>query len=133
VDAATGSGAGSSWRWCAPSDLPDQLVAERASLGTFQASLALARTNFERASSLAPKGLVSQQELQQATTRWPRRRPPRPPPRRASRPWPHRLGETRILPRWNGVVLARRLDPGALVGPRRAARLLTVAQTHCCG
>jgi multidrug efflux pump subunit AcrA (membrane-fusion protein) len=51
-----------------PSDLPDQLTAARAGYGQTQASLALARTNLERAQKLAPSGVVSQQELQNATS-----------------------------------------------------------------
>src|SRR3954451_7696239 len=51
-----------------PSDLPDQLAAARGSLAQVEASAALARTNFERAQKLAPSGVVSQQELQQASS-----------------------------------------------------------------
>src|SRR4051812_14617808 len=50
-----------------PSDLPDQLAAARGGYAQVQASLSLARTNLDRAEKLAPTGVVSQQELQQAT------------------------------------------------------------------
>ena len=49
-----------------PSDLPDQLAAAKGALAQTQASLGLARTNHQRVSQLAPSGVVSQQELQQA-------------------------------------------------------------------
>src|SRR6185436_14964334 len=49
-----------------PSDLPDQLAAARSSLAQTQSQAALARTNLDRAKSLAPQAVVSQQELQQA-------------------------------------------------------------------
>ena len=48
-----------------PSDLPDQLVSARGAQSQAESSAALARKNFERAQSLAPRGIVSQQELQQ--------------------------------------------------------------------
>ena len=51
-----------------PSDLPYQLNSARSTLVQTQASLALAKTNLERASKLAPSGVVSQQELQTATS-----------------------------------------------------------------
>src|SRR5262249_38511424 len=49
-----------------PSDLPDQLAAARQQLAAAQAQAALARANHQRAVALAPGGVVSQQELQQA-------------------------------------------------------------------
>src|ERR1700730_1438670 len=50
-----------------PSDLPDQLAAARGTLAQAQAALQLARANSARAEKLAPSGVVSQQELQNAT------------------------------------------------------------------
>jgi membrane fusion protein (multidrug efflux system) len=96
-----------------PSDLPDQLEAARS-------SYELAKANRERAEKLAPTGVVSQQELQAATAAF----------ASASAQLGGlgiRLGETRITSPLDGVVSARRLDPGALVGPTAGTgSLLTV-------
>ncbi|HEU4385732.1 MAG TPA: efflux RND transporter periplasmic adaptor subunit [Anaeromyxobacteraceae bacterium] len=96
-----------------PSDLPDQLEAARS-------SYELAKANKERAEKLAPTGVVSQQELQAATAAF----------ASASAQlgaMGTRLGETRIASPLDGVVAARRLDPGALVGPTAGTgSLLTV-------
>jgi membrane fusion protein (multidrug efflux system) len=90
-----------------PSDLPDQLAAARASLD-------LAKTNRDRVEKLAPTGVVSQQEVQQAEAGL------------ASASanlaaLATRLGETKITSPLDGVVSVRRLDPGALVGPNSGA------------
>lgn len=100
-----------------PSDLPDQLDAARHQLAQAQASAALARANQERAVRLAPAGVVSQQELQQdeaalATSEAALRAAQANVSVLATR-----LGETRIESPLDGAVSARRLDPGALVGP----------------
>lgn len=86
-----------------PSDLPDQLEAARS-------SYELAKANKDRAEKLAPTGVVSQQELQAAAAAY----------ASASAQMGAlgvRIGETRITSPLDGVVSARRLDPGALVGP----------------
>ncbi len=111
-----------------PSDLPDQLVAERAALGQIQAAAALARSNFERAKQLAPAGLVSQQELQQATTALASAEAAEAASKARIEALAVRLGELRILSPVDGLVLTRRLDPGALVGPGGAGAILTVGQ-----
>jgi RND family efflux transporter MFP subunit len=96
-----------------PSDLPDQLEAARS-------SYELAKANKDRAEKLAPTGVVSQQELQAAAAAY------------ASATAQMgalgvRIGETRITSPLDGVVSARRLDPGALVGPASGTgSLLTV-------
>ncbi len=96
-----------------PSDLPDQLQAARS-------SYELAKANKDRAEKLAPTGVVSQQELQAAAAAY------------ASAAAQMgalgvRIGETRITSPLDGVVSARRLDPGALVGPASGTgSLLTV-------
>ena len=112
-----------------PSDLPDQLAAARSTLAQAQSSAALARTNYDRAKVLAPDAVVSQQELQQAQTpdRTTRRRRSR---RRESQiaALAVRLGETRITSPLTGVVVQRRLDPGALVGPPGGGAIVTVAR-----
>jgi RND family efflux transporter MFP subunit len=113
-----------------PSDLPDQLEAERAALEQFKAGAALARSNFERAQRLAPSGLVSDQELQQATTNLAAAESAQAASRSRIEALAVRLGEMRIVSPLEGVVLNRRLDPGALVGPGGSGGVvLTVART----
>jgi RND family efflux transporter MFP subunit len=111
-----------------PSDLPDQLDAERASLSQFQASLTLARSNLERAKQLSPSGLVSQQELQQATSALASAEAAETASKARIEALAVRLGEMRILSPVAGVVVDRRLDPGALVGSAAAGGIVTVAQ-----
>jgi RND family efflux transporter MFP subunit len=112
-----------------PSDLPDQLEAERAALGTFQANAALAKSNLDRAQQLAPSGLVSQQELQSSTSAWASAQAAEAASKARIEALAVRLGEMRILSPVDGYVLARKLDPGALVGPGGGGAILTVAQT----
>ncbi len=96
-----------------PSDLPDQLEAARA-------AFELAKANRDRAQKLAPSGLVSQQELQAVEAAY----------ASASAQIAAlgtRIGETRIASPIDGVVSARRLDPGVLVGPQAGTgAILTV-------
>jgi RND family efflux transporter MFP subunit len=113
-----------------PSDLPDQLDAERAALGQIQAATALARSNHERAQQLSPSGLVSAQELQQATSALASSQASEKASKARIEALAVRLGETRIVSPLDGYVLARRLDPGALVGPGAAGPIVTVAQTR---
>lgn len=112
-----------------PSDLPDQLAAERASLTRLQANVALARGNFERAQKLSPSGLVSQQELQQATSSLAAAEATAAGSTARLEALAVRLGEMRISSPLDGVVLTRHLDPGVLVGPTAAHPILTLAQT----
>jgi RND family efflux transporter MFP subunit len=100
-----------------PGDLPDQLGAARGSLAQNDASLDLARANAARAVSLAPSGVVSQQELQQAQAAVARAEAEQAALRAQVSVASSRVGETRITAPYDGVVIARRLDPGALVGP----------------
>ncbi len=104
-----------------PSDLPDQLAAARGQLAQNQASVALARANQERAEQLAPGGFVSQQELQQVQSTLTSAEAAL----RASQAnvgaLAVRLGEMRIESPLDGFVSARKLDPGALVGPTGGA------------
>ena len=82
---------------------------------------ALARTNFERAKQLAPRRVVSQQELQQAQSR---SRPPRPRSRRRKAQIAAlavRLGETRIESPLDGVVVAAAPRSGRAGRARPAA------------
>lgn len=112
-----------------PSDLPDQLIASRGSLAQAQSSASLARKNFERASQLAPSGVVSQQELQQAQAALASAEAQEAAAKAQVAGLATRLGETRIESPLDGVVTVRRLDPGALVGPPNAsATIVTVAR-----
>ena len=100
-----------------PSDLPDQLSASRGALSQAQAAASLARANRERAARLAPTGVVSQQELQQAETALATAEATLASAQSNVDALGTRLGELRIESPLDGVVSARRLDPGALVGP----------------
>jgi membrane fusion protein, multidrug efflux system len=111
-----------------PSDLPDQLVAARGTLAQTQASSALAQKNLERVTGLAPRGVVSQQELQQAQTAVATAEAQEAAAKAQVAAYATRLGETQILSPLEGVVAARRLDPGALVGPTAGTSILSVAR-----
>jgi RND family efflux transporter MFP subunit len=111
-----------------PSDLPDQLAAARAGFGQTQASLALARTNFDRTQKLAPSGVVSQQELQSSTSALASAEAQEASARAQISVLATRLGETRIQSPIDGVVSQRRLDPGALVGPPGGGAIVTVVR-----
>jgi len=100
-----------------PSDLPDQLAAARSTAAQADAGAALARANLDRARALAPAGRVSKQELQQAETALASAEATRAATRSQVGALATRLGEMRITSPLDGVVSARRLDPGALVGP----------------
>jgi RND family efflux transporter MFP subunit len=111
-----------------PSDLPDQLAAARGGYAQVEASLALARTNLERAQKLAPSGVVSQQELQQATAALASAEAAEAGSKAQIGALAVRLGETRIQSPIDGVVSQRRLDPGALVGPPGGGAIVTVVR-----
>ena len=111
-----------------PSDLPDQLAAARGTLAQTHAQVEQTRANLERVKQLAPSGIVSQQDLQNAHTAVATAQ--------ASEEAAHaqvgalgvRLGETRIESPLDGVVAVRRLDPGALVGPQGSGAIMTVVK-----
>jgi len=110
-----------------PSDLPDQLESARGALAQAQASVALARANKERAERLAPGGFVSQQDLQAAQTALASSEATLAASQANVGALATRLGEMRIESPLDGWVSARRLDPGALVGPNSGAgSILTV-------
>jgi RND family efflux transporter MFP subunit len=111
-----------------PSDLPDQLAAARGGFAQVEASAALARTNLDRAEKLAPSGVVSQQELQQATTALASAEAARAGARAQIGALAVRIGETRIQSPIEGVISQRRLDPGALVGPPGGGAIVTVVR-----
>ena len=111
-----------------PSDLPDQLAAARSTLVQAQASVALARSNHDRAEQLAPKALISQQELQQSTSALQAAEAQMRTTEAQISAFATRLGETRIQSPLDGVVSQRRLDPGALVGQPQSGVILTVVR-----
>lgn len=110
-----------------PAELSDQLVAAKSAVAQAQASAALAKANLERAQALAPKGLVSQQELQNATTAAAATAAQLAAAEAQLGVTATRLGETRLEAPFEGVVVARRLDPGALVGAA-SGPVMTVAR-----
>lgn len=110
-----------------PSDLPDQLAAAKSAVSQAQASNALAKANLERAQTLAPKGLVSQAELQNSTNAAAASDAQLAAAQAQLGVYAVRLGETRLEAPFDGVVVSRRLDPGALVGSGSGA-VLTVAR-----
>jgi RND family efflux transporter MFP subunit len=112
-----------------PSDLPDQLAAVRGSLAQAQAQRDLAKANVERARSLAPQGLISQQELAQNEAAYASAKALENASRAQIAAAGTRLGETRIESPLDGFVLTRRLDPGSLVGTPAAGSIITVART----
>lgn len=111
-----------------PSDLPDQLTAARSTLAQAQSASTLARAELDRAQALAPRAVVSQQELQQATSRAAQTQAAEEAARAQIGVLAVRLGEMRIPSPLAGVVVQRRLDPGALVGPPGGGVILTVAR-----
>ncbi len=111
-----------------PSDLPDQLLSARSSLLQTDAAVGLARSNLERAQKLAPSGIISQQELQQATTALATAQAAQSSAHSQVEAVGVRLGETRIQSPLDGVVSIRRLDPGALVGPPGGGAIVTVVK-----
>src|SRR5579883_2156052 len=111
-----------------PSDLPDQLAAARGTLAQTQASLSLAQTNYDRARSLAPNGIVSQQELQSAQAALATATAAQAAAQAQVSAIAVRLGELRIDSPIDGVVVARKLDPGAMVGLLSGATIVTVAR-----
>lgn len=110
-----------------PSDLPDQLRSAQSTLAQAQAALTLARSNRGRLGELAPSGVVSMQEVEQSRTALSQAEAQEAAAQAQLAAIATRLGETRIDSPIDGVVMSRRLDPGALVGPSSAS-ILTVAR-----
>lgn len=100
-----------------PSDLPDQVSSARGTLAQLQAQATLARANRDRGLQLAPTGFVSQQDLQQQQATVESAEAALAAAQSNVGVLAVRLGETRIEAPIDGWVSARRLDPGALVGP----------------
>jgi len=99
-----------------PSDLPSQLEAARVAFD-------LAKVNRARAESLAPAGVVSQQELQGAQSAYAKAEAD-------LQAVATRYGETRIESPVDGVVSQRRLDPGVLVGPNAGTGTILTIQKN---
>lgn len=110
-----------------PSDLPEQLAAARGGVEQHRAALALARENLTRAEDLAPRGVISQQELASARAAVATLEAQGASLRAQAAGVGARLAETRIVSPLDGVVLQRRVDPGALVGPATGPVLTVVA------
>ncbi len=111
-----------------PSDLPDQLAAARGTLAQQQAALALAKQNLDRAVKLAPQGVVSQQELANATGAVAQIEAQVNAATSQVSALAVRLGETRIDSPMDGIVSVRRLDPGAIVGPPGGGAIVTIVK-----
>jgi RND family efflux transporter MFP subunit len=99
-----------------PSDLPSQMEAARV-------AFELAKVNKARAESLAPAGVVSQQELQSAQSAYAKTEAD-------LQAVSTRYGETRIESPVDGVISQRRLDPGALVGPNAGTGSILTVQKN---
>jgi RND family efflux transporter MFP subunit len=99
-----------------PSDLPSQIESARVAFD-------LAKVNKARAESLAPAGVVSQQELQNAQSAYARAEAD-------LQAVSTRFGETKIESPIDGVVSQRRLDPGALVGPNAGTGSILTVQRN---
>lgn len=110
-----------------PSELTDQLASAKSAVNQAQASATLASANLERAQALAPRGLVSQQELQNMSNAVATTQAQLSSAQAQLGVYATRLGETRLEAPFDGVVVSRRLDPGALVGPS-SGPVLTVAR-----
>lgn len=111
-----------------PSDLPDQLAAARGSLAQTHAQVAQAQANLDRIKQLAPSGIASQQDLQNAETSVATAKATEDAAQAQVGALAVRLGETRIESPLDGVVALRRLDPGALVGPQGSGAIMTIAK-----
>jgi membrane fusion protein (multidrug efflux system) len=99
-----------------PSDLPDQMESARV-------AFELAKSNKARAEALAPSGVVSQQELQNAQSAYAAAQS-------SLQAVSVRLHETKIESPIDGVVSQRRLDPGVLVGPNAGSGTILTVQRN---
>ena len=97
-----------------PSDLPDQMESARVAFEN-------AKANRARAEALAPSGVVSQQELQNAQSAHATAQA-------NLQAIATRFGETRIVSPIDGVISQRRLDPGVLVGPNAGTGAILTVQ-----
>jgi membrane fusion protein (multidrug efflux system) len=112
-----------------PSDLPDQLTAARGTVAQADAARRLAKVSAERAEQLRPEGLLAQSEVDRARASLASASAVESAARAQLAALGVRLGETKLESPLDGVVLYRRLDPGALVGPPSGGAIVTVANT----
>lgn len=112
-----------------PSDLPDQLLAARGTLSQTQAGVALAQASSDRAKRLAPSGVVSQAEVDASSAQLASAKAVEASAKAQIAALGVRLGEARIESPMSGVVMMRRLDPGALVGTLAGSVIVTIART----
>lgn len=110
-----------------PSDLPAQQTALRATLDQARASLRLTRQQRERARDLGTGGFLPAQDLERSEAAVVQAEAAEATLRAQLAALATRLDETRIEAPFDGVVLQRRLDPGALVGAA-GSTVLTVAR-----
>lgn len=113
-----------------PSDLPGQVAAARSSYAQVEANAALAKLNYARAQKLKPAGVLSDQEFEQSATAVASTEAAEAAAKAQLDALATRLGETRINAPIDGFVAARRLDPGALVGPTsNSGAIATIVRT----
>jgi RND family efflux transporter MFP subunit len=112
-----------------PSDLPDQLAAARGALAQVEASRRLAAISADRTRKLQPEGLAAQSDVDRAVSSLAAAEASELAAKAQIAALATKLGETRIESPLAGVVLQRKLDPGALVGTIAGATILTVART----
>jgi membrane fusion protein (multidrug efflux system) len=113
-----------------PSELPDQLAVAKGQLAQAQASKGLAETNDKRIKGLAAQGLGSQAEADNAAGALATSSAAEAAAKANLDVVATRLGETRIVAPFDGVVVARKLDPGGVVGTMAGGVILTVARTE---
>src|SRR5207253_3108631 len=87
-----------------------------------------ARTSNQRTQSLAPAGLVSQQEVEHATTAVAQAEAAEAASKAQVAALATRLGETKIESPLDGYVSVRKLDPGALVGLQSGSAIVTLVR-----
>ncbi|MFT3776144.1 MAG: efflux RND transporter periplasmic adaptor subunit [Minicystis sp.] len=112
-----------------PSDLPDQLAAARGALAQAEAARRLAGISADRAQQLRPEGLAAQSDVDRAVSTLASAEASEAAAKAQIAALATKLGETRIESPLTGVVMNRKLDPGALVGTVAGAVILTVART----
>jgi RND family efflux transporter MFP subunit len=112
-----------------PSDLPDQLAAARGSLASAEAARRLAAITADRTRKLGPEGLATQSDVDRAVSSLASAEAFEAAARAQIGSLATKIGETRIESPLSGVVMSRKLDPGALVGTISGAVILTVART----
>ncbi|MFM2152202.1 MAG: hypothetical protein RL199_637 [Pseudomonadota bacterium] len=113
-----------------PGDLAEQAVAAGEALAQAEAAATLAASNLGRAEAVADSGRLSKQDLEQARTQAAQASAAAASVRAQQQAVKTRLSETTLVAPFDGVVVSRRLDPGALVGPgSTSGAVLTLART----